>query len=97
MWKQVDEKKFKDKIQTLIKDKSDALAKISELQKQVSYIIFVIWYHKTTWKNCINCNFSSLKTEQLKENQKQSKETVSCTMKRMQALEVREIGSIFCL
>ncbi|KAM4713284.1 transport and Golgi organization protein 1 homolog isoform 2-T2 [Anableps anableps] len=56
----VDEKKLKDKIQTLKKDKSDALAKISELQKQ---------------------------TEQLKENQKQSKETVSCTMKRMQTLE----------
>ncbi|XP_032440477.1 transport and Golgi organization protein 1 homolog isoform X2 [Xiphophorus hellerii] len=60
----VDEKKFKDKIQTLIKDKSDALAKISELQKQ---------------------------TEQLKENQKQSKETVSCTMKRMQALESKVV------
>uniref|UniRef100_A0A087YLV0 Transport and Golgi organization protein 1 homolog n=1 Tax=Poecilia formosa TaxID=48698 RepID=A0A087YLV0_POEFO len=62
--KQVDEKKLKDKIQTLIKDKSDALAKISELQKQ---------------------------TEQLKENQKQSKATVSCTMKRMQALESKVV------
>ncbi|XP_014866770.1 PREDICTED: melanoma inhibitory activity protein 3 isoform X1 [Poecilia mexicana] len=60
----VDEKKLKDKIQTLIKDKSDALAKISELQKQ---------------------------TEQLKENQKQSKATVSCTMKRMQALESKVV------
>ncbi|XP_054910205.1 transport and Golgi organization protein 1 homolog isoform X2 [Poeciliopsis prolifica] len=60
----VDEKKLKDKIQTLIKDKSDALAKISELQKQ---------------------------TEQLKEHQKQSKETVSCTMKRMQALESKVV------
>lgn len=56
----VDEKKLKEKIQTLQKDKSDALAKISELQKQ---------------------------TEKLKENQKRSKETVSCTTKKMQALE----------
>ncbi|XP_015224809.1 PREDICTED: melanoma inhibitory activity protein 3-like [Cyprinodon variegatus] len=65
----VDEKKILEKIQTLKKDKSDALARISELQKQ---------------------------TEQLKENQKQSKETVSSTMKRMQALEskVREAEKI---
>ncbi|KAK5604503.1 hypothetical protein CRENBAI_016115 [Crenichthys baileyi] len=56
----VDEKKLQEKIQTLKKDKSDALAKISDLQKQ---------------------------TEQLKENQKQSKETVSFTVKRMQGLE----------
>ncbi|MEQ2208260.1 hypothetical protein XENOCAPTIV_009695 [Xenoophorus captivus] len=64
----VDKKKLQEKIQTLKKDKSDALAKISDLQKQ---------------------------TEQLKENQKQSKETVSCTMKRMQGLEVRKIWSFF--
>ncbi|KAM4529663.1 transport and Golgi organization protein 1 homolog isoform 3-T3 [Fundulus diaphanus] len=56
----VDEKKLQEKIQTLKKDKSDALVKISELQKQ---------------------------TEQLKENQKRSKETMSGSLKRLQALE----------
>ncbi|XP_012724538.2 transport and Golgi organization protein 1 homolog isoform X2 [Fundulus heteroclitus] len=56
----VDEKKLQEKIQTLKKDKSDALAKISELQKQ---------------------------TEQLKENQKRSKETMSGSLKKLQALE----------
>ncbi|XP_042359869.1 transport and Golgi organization protein 1 homolog, partial [Plectropomus leopardus] len=56
----VDEKKLTGQILALKKEKNDALAKMSELQKQ---------------------------TEQLKEHQKQSKETVSCTMKKMQALE----------
>ncbi|XP_034756776.1 transport and Golgi organization protein 1 homolog isoform X2 [Etheostoma cragini] len=56
----VDEKKLTEQILVLKKEKNDALAKMSELQKQ---------------------------TEHLKENQKQSKETVSSTMKRMQNLE----------
>ncbi|XP_017267434.1 transport and Golgi organization protein 1 homolog isoform X2 [Kryptolebias marmoratus] len=56
----VDEKKLQAQIQALRKEKTDALTKISELQKQ---------------------------TEQLKENQKQSKETVSCKMKTIQDLE----------
>ncbi|XP_008274989.1 melanoma inhibitory activity protein 3 isoform X2 [Stegastes partitus] len=56
----VDEKGLTEQIQALKKEKNDALAKMSELQRQ---------------------------TDQLKENQKQSKETVSCTMKRMQDLE----------
>lgn len=33
----VDEQKLKDQIQALKKEKTDALAKISELQKQVSH------------------------------------------------------------
>ncbi|KAM4522664.1 transport and Golgi organization protein 1 homolog isoform 1-T1 [Odontesthes bonariensis] len=56
----VDDKKLTDQIQALKKEKNDAHAKISELQKR---------------------------TEQLKENEKQSKETVSCTVKKMQDLE----------
>ncbi|XP_037304954.2 transport and Golgi organization protein 1 homolog isoform X2 [Pungitius pungitius] len=56
----VDEKRLAEQIVVLKKEKIDALAKMSELQKQ---------------------------TEQMKENQKQSKETVSCTKKRMQDLE----------
>ncbi|XP_051792699.1 transport and Golgi organization protein 1 homolog isoform X2 [Acanthochromis polyacanthus] len=56
----VDEKGLAEQIHALKKEKNEALAKMSELQKQA---------------------------EQLKENQKQSKETVSCTMKRMQELE----------
>ncbi|KAL6095814.1 mia3 [Pungitius sinensis] len=56
----VDEKRLAEQIVVLKKEKIDALAKMSELQKQ---------------------------TEQMKENQKQSKETVSCTRKRMQDLE----------
>lgn len=95
--KQVDEKKLKEKIQTLQKDKSDALAKISELQKQVSYKISVIKYEKLVGKIVlVIIPHIFLKTEKLKENQKRSKETVSCTTKKMQALEVRKIRS-FCL
>ncbi|XP_072218964.1 transport and Golgi organization protein 1 homolog isoform X3 [Leuresthes tenuis] len=56
----VDDKKLTDQIQALKKEKNDAHAKISELQKR---------------------------TEQLKEHEKQSKETVSCTVKKMQDLE----------
>ncbi|XP_040017372.2 transport and Golgi organization protein 1 homolog isoform X2 [Gasterosteus aculeatus] len=56
----VDEKRLAEQIAALKKEKIDALAKMSELQKQ---------------------------TEQMKENQKQSTETVSCTMKRMRDLE----------
>ncbi|TDH00556.1 hypothetical protein EPR50_G00189650 [Perca flavescens] len=56
----VDEKKLTEQILVLKKEKIDALAKMSELEKQAEY---------------------------LKENEKQSKETVSSTMKRMQNLE----------
>lgn len=56
----VDENKLTEQMQALRKEKSDALARMSELQKQ---------------------------SEQLKEHQKQSKETISCTRKRMQELE----------
>ncbi|XP_049915055.1 transport and Golgi organization protein 1 homolog isoform X2 [Epinephelus moara] len=56
----VDEKKLTEQILALKKERTDALAKMSELQKQ---------------------------TERLKENQKQSKETVSTTMKKVQDLE----------
>ncbi|XP_067338781.1 transport and Golgi organization protein 1 homolog isoform X2 [Channa argus] len=56
----VDEKRLREQIQALKKEKNDAVEKMSELHKQ---------------------------TEQLKENQKQSKETVSSTVKKMQDLE----------
>ncbi|XP_041830962.1 transport and Golgi organization protein 1 homolog isoform X2 [Melanotaenia boesemani] len=56
----VDEKKLAEQIQALKKEKNDAHAKISDLQRQ---------------------------TEDLKEKQKQSKETVSSTVKKMQNLE----------
>uniref|UniRef100_A0A3Q3KZQ1 Ring finger protein 8 n=1 Tax=Mastacembelus armatus TaxID=205130 RepID=A0A3Q3KZQ1_9TELE len=58
----VDEKKLTEQIQALRKEKTDALEKVSELQKQ---------------------------TEQLKENQKQSKETVSCAAKTILELETK--------
>lgn len=82
----MDEKKLTEQIQALKKEKEEAFTKMSELQKQVCYKY--------------NCSFTParhfqemfffffLKTDQLKENQKQSKEKVSCTMKIMQDLEV---------
>ena len=87
----MDEKKLTDQIQALKKEKNDAHAKISELQKRVSCKMKVIKYPRVT-ANTIRVTkihiFFCFKTEQLKENEKQSKETVSCTVKKMQDLEV---------
>lgn len=99
----VDEKRLIEQIHALKKEKNDALTKISELQQQVSYKKKVIKYLWATSEKVIILLiffifFFFLKTEQLKENQKQSKETVSCTIKRLQDLEVStsELRICFC-
>uniref|UniRef100_A0A8C5HQ94 Transport and Golgi organization protein 1 homolog n=1 Tax=Gouania willdenowi TaxID=441366 RepID=A0A8C5HQ94_GOUWI len=56
----VDDKRLAEQIQALKREKTEALAKMSELRKR---------------------------TEQLKDHQKQSDDTVHCTMKKMQDLE----------
>lgn len=100
----VDEKRLTEQIQMLKKEKSDALAKMSELQKQVSSKInaikaYSIYIKSATLKEVV-IMFFYFKTEKLKENQKQSKESVSSTIKRIQDLEVSsklEVESTCCV
>lgn len=97
----VDEKKLTEQIHSLKKEKEEALTKMSELQKQVCYKYNGSLYDRATFvEACMLISgffffFFFLKTNQLKENQKQSKEKVSCMTKIMQDLEVSTKNSIY--
>lgn len=58
---------------------------------------YICKLHLTQVFVCVNLFLFFFKTEQLKENQKQSKEKVGCTVKKIQDLEVRNYGFFLSL